>query len=212
VNDVDVARSNQIMERLRQTSLANPATRRMLGHLPMFRTSVVGAGRIAIVHGDCESLAGWGLSQEALAAFDQQIRVENWFNAARVTVIASSHSCLPVMMNFPARHGDGIVVNNGAAGLPNFAGAQHGVITRIGIAPSRHQSLYGTRTGGVHVDALAVHYDTQKWQSDFDRNWAAGSPAYMSYARRIAQGPQYRIKDACRLRDTFAGARRAVVA
>src|SRR5215218_6911159 len=31
VNDADVARSNQIMDRLRQTALSHPATRRMLG-------------------------------------------------------------------------------------------------------------------------------------------------------------------------------------
>lgn len=206
VNDADVERSNRIMERLRQTSVSHPATRRKLGALPMFRTAIVGAVRIAIVHGDCESLAGWGLSQEALTEPDQQIRVENWFHAARVDVIASSHSCLPIMMDFATHHGIGIAVNNGAAGLPNFEGTQHGVITRIGVAPSPPQPLYGTRIGDVHIDALAVHYDEERWKSDFDRNWPVGSPAHLSYAQRIAQGPHYRLQDACRLRDARAAA------
>jgi hypothetical protein len=116
------------------------------------------------------------------------------------------------MMDFATHHGAGIVVNNGAAGLPNFGGTQHGVITRIGIAPSPNASLYGTRAHAVHIDALAIHYDSQRWRDDFDRNWPDGSPAHMSYARRIAQGPQYRIEEACRLRDQRAPARRPVAA
>ena len=44
---------------------------------------------------------------------------------------APEASCLPVLMDFATRDGRGVVANNGAAGMPNFAGTQFGVITRI---------------------------------------------------------------------------------
>jgi hypothetical protein len=195
VGDAEVERSNRIIERLRDTARANPAVRRKLGALPMHVTAAVGAARVAIVHGDCESLAGWGLSREALAAAAQRARVAAWFDEARVDVIASSHSCLPVLMDFAARNGTGIVANNGAAGMPNFAGTQYGVITRIALTPSPQAAIYGTRVNGVHVEALPVHYDQARWLAGFLANWPAGSPAHASYFRRITHGPDYRIDE-----------------
>ena len=212
VGDAEVARSNQIIERLRDTAREQPSIRRALAALPMYCTAMVGDARIAIVHGDCESLSGWGLSREALARPAQRARVTDWFTQAQIDVIASSHSCLPVMMDFPAQQGTGIVVNNGAAGMPNFAGTRYGVITRIGIAPSPHQPVYGTQAGAAYIDALAVHYDTQRWQDAFHASWPPGSPAHASYSRRIAYGPQYRIDEACRLTHCVIPARRPVAA
>jgi hypothetical protein len=173
---------------------------------------VIGAVRIAIVHGDCESLAGWGLSREALAQPAQRARVKDWFTEAQVNVIASSHSCLPVIMDFAAHDGLGIVVNNGAAGMPNFANTQHGVITRIGLAPSPHQRIYGTQVGDAYIDALAVHYDTQRWRDEFHANWPPGSPAHASYSRRIENGPHYRVDEAYRLTRHRLAAPRPVAA
>jgi hypothetical protein len=212
VGDAEVARSNQIIERLRDTAREQPSIRRTLATLPMYCTAVVGAASIAIVHGDCESLAGWGLSREALAAPAQRARVTDWFMQAQINVIASSHSCLPVMMDFPTREGTGVVVNNGAAGMPNFANTRYGVITRIGIAPSPHQPLYGTQTGAAYIDALAVHYDTQRWHDAFHANWPPASPAHLSYSGRIESGPPYRIDEACGLTRHRPEARRPIAA
>jgi hypothetical protein len=199
IDDVDVDRSNQIIKQLRATAIAQPALRSQLSLLPMYLTATVGGVNVAIVHGDCESLAGWGLSSEALAVAAHRAKVGNWFTEAAVDVIASSHSCLPVLMNIATAKGTGIVINNGAAGMPNFAGAQHGLITRIGVRPSPHPPLYGTSLGAVHVDALAVHYDVQRWRDDFNANWPPGSAAHASYSRRIESGPRYNIGNACRL-------------
>jgi hypothetical protein len=165
----------------------------------MHAAAQVGATRVAIVHGDCEGLAGWGLSHEALAEERQFSRVAQWFSAANVSVIASSHSCLPVMMRFATRGGTGVVANNGAAGMPNFAGTHYGVITRIGVRPSPHQAIYGTRLNDVHIDALPVHYDYDRWLTDFLANWPPLSHAHTSYHRRISHGPVYQINDAVRL-------------
>ena len=91
--------------------------------------------------------------------------------------------------------------------MPNFAHSRHGVITRIGVTPSLHPVLYGTRVAGAHVDALAVHYDADRWQSDFGANWPPGSPAHLSYSRRLAQGPDYHLEEALKLaNDSFVAA------
>jgi hypothetical protein len=212
VGDAEVERSNRIIERLRDTARALPALRRRLAALPMYMTAAVGASRVAIVHGDCESLAGWGLSREALAAPDARARVTRWFETAGVDVIASSHSCLPVMREFATQRGAAVVANNGAAGMPNFAGTRHGVITRIGITPSPHEMLFGTRVNDVHVDALPVHYDQQRWLAAFLANWPAGSPAHASYHQRIVNGPAYRAKEAAQLTVSNAPALRPIAA
>jgi len=212
VGDAEVTRSNQIIERLRDTARGQPAIRNQLAALPMYCTAAVGAARIAIVHGDCESRAGWGLSRDALAEPAHRRRVESWFDEARVDVIASSHSCLPVMMDFGARNGAGIAINNGAAGMPNFANSQYGVITRISATAPPCQPLYGTRASDLHIDALAVHYDTQRWSAEFEANWPAESPAQVSYSQRIAHGPAYRLGDASRLTGETAAVRRSAAA
>lgn len=198
VDDTDVARSNQIMARLRETAREFPALRKSLGALPMFATAIVGGSRIAIVHGDCESLAGWGLSREALVHERNHASVAGWFGAANADVIASSHSCLPVMREFATARGRGIVVNNGAAGMPNFTRSRFGVITRVGVTPALRTAVYGARIGRIHVDALAVHYDARRWDEQFVANWPNGSPAYISYHKRIAHGPSYTIGEADR--------------
>ena len=201
VADAEVERSNRMMELLRDTARAYPALSQNLGKLPMHATARVGAARVAIVHGDCVSLAGWGLSQEALAAEAQRARVRRWLGQARVNIIASSHSCLPVMMDFETPRGRSAVVNNGAAGMPNFRAARYGVITRIATRSSpRVRPLYTTGIDDVHVEALPVHYDNARWQREFLANWPTGSPAHDSYYRRIMQGPGYDLSQALRLR------------
>lgn len=212
VGDAEVERSNRIIDRLRDTARSQPALRRRLGALPMHLTAAVGTGRVAIVHGDCESLAGWGLSREALIAPAQRTRVADWFRAARADIIASSHTCLPVLADFAHRGGTGIVANNGAAGMPNFSGSCYGIVTRIAVRPSPHAALYGTRTDHCHVDALPVHYDRQRWLDEFGANWPAGSPAHTSYFRRMTHGPDYRLDEARRLRVTGAGLARPIAA
>jgi hypothetical protein len=82
--------------------------------------------------------------------------------------------------------------------MPNFAGTQYGVITRFGLQPSALAPIYGAKLGDAFVEALPVNYDCTRWNDAFRANWPAGSPAFESYAKRIAQGPQYSIADACR--------------
>ena len=194
VGDEDVARSNGIIERLQQTARRAPGACARLAALPMFRIAEIGGQRVAIVHGDADSLAGWGFSQEALATPEGSDAAVAALRAARVQVFASSHTCLPVLQTFA---GAGVVVNNGAAGMPNFAGTRYGLATRISVSPHA-KALYRTRVGPLHVEAIPIDYDTAAWRRAFLAQWPAGSDAHSSYWRRINAGPQYGVARALR--------------
>jgi hypothetical protein len=190
VDEGTVERSNRIVERLR--AAAPRAARERLGALPMHLVADVGGERIAIVHGDAHSLAGWGFSQEVLATAPGRRSAVAAFEQAQVRAFASSHTCLPVMACFP---GERIIVNNGAAGLPNFKGTRFGVATRISVFPWA-TPLYGRRAGRLYVDAVAIDYDVSSWQRHFLAQWPEGSDAHLSYYRRIVNGPGYRVEEA----------------
>ena len=190
VGDAEVERSNRILARLRETARAFPGARRALGRLPMHLAARVGPLRIGIVHGDGESLAGWGLSQERLP--ENRETIARWLAEAGVDGFASSHTCLPVA----AAVGDGILINNGAAGMPNFSGTRFGVITRVGLGPSPVPALYAARHRGVYVEALPVHYDHEAWVRQFLQFWPEGSDAHASYMKRILHGPGFSLAHA----------------
>ena len=159
VGDDVVTRSNQIMLRLRDTARRFPALRDSLLALPMWMRVDVGGARVGIVHGDAQSLAGWGFAQEHLLDPGHQRVVRGWFAQAQVDIFASSHTCLPVFQALPA--GDAarapIVLNNGAAGMPNFAGTQEGLVTRIAThAFDGPERRFGVEHSGLFLDALAL--------------------------------------------------------
>ena len=198
----EVARSNDIMVQLRTTAQRHAEIRTGLAALPMHAVADVGGVRVAIVHGDLQSLAGWSLSHDTLALAHVQNNVQKQLVTAQCRIVASSHTCLPVahLLDTDNRYvGRCAIFNNGAAGMPNFRGESFGVITRIATRPAPQGSLYGTRIGDVHLDALAVHYDHVRWQREFLANWPAGSAAYLSYVCRMTQGPAYSINVANRL-------------
>jgi hypothetical protein len=194
VGDAEVERSNRILERLRATAAAQPDVLGSLAALPMFRIAEVGAARVAIVHGDAESLAGWGFSQETLATPEGATAARGAFDPARVRVFASSHSCLPVLQDLGSGR---LIANNGAAGMPNFRGTRFGLATRISVRPAP-RALYAARSGALHVEAVAIDYDAAAWRARFLRQWPQGSDAHVSYFARIEHGPRYEIGQALR--------------
>jgi hypothetical protein len=147
------------------------------------------------VHGDAGSLAGWGFSQESMRTLDGRRLAQEAFHASGARIFASSHTCLPVMARFP---GERVLVNNGAAGMPNFRGTTFGLATRISLAaaltPAR--SLYAQRAGRLFVEAIALDYDAAAWQRHFLAQWPAGSDAHESYYRRIVSGPGCSVEEA----------------
>jgi hypothetical protein len=194
VADEDVVRSNRIIERLKDTARRAPGAAARLAALPMYCIAEVSGQRIAIVHGDADSLAGWGFSQEVLATREGREAAHAVFGAAGVRVFASSHTCLPVLQAF---EGAGVIVNNGAAGMPNFAGTAYGLATRISLAP-HSKALYRTRVGALHVEAVPIDYDALAWREAFLAQWPRGSDAHASYWRRITHGPRYGLDLALR--------------
>jgi len=197
VGDDEVDRSNAIIVRLRETARGLPLVREQLGALPMSLVAEVAGVRVGIVHGDAQSLAGWGYSEHALAQPEGVERLRDHVAAARVRVIASSHTCLPVALSLDTPHGRCALFNNGAAGMPNFRGTRYGLITRIGSLSSP-RALYGTRIGNAHVEALAVPYDHARWIDAFLASWPPGSAAHASYFERLTEGPCYELSAAVR--------------
>jgi hypothetical protein len=188
VSDAEVSRSNEILARLRATARRFPARRATLRALPMHLLAQVGDARVALVHGDAASLAGWGFAHDRLAQPSHASWLAAMFAEAGVDAFASSHTCLPAYRLV----GGGAVANNGAAGMPNFAGVRAGLVTRISVractAPGR---VMGVRAGALHLDGVRVDYDHDAWTQRFLRAWPAGSPAHASYFRRIVEGPRF---------------------
>ena len=187
VDDGTVERSNRILERLRIAALADPAQCEALARLPMHLVAEVAGERVAVVHGDADSLAGWGFSQEHLATPRGVAGALEWFRISGARVFASSHTCLPVLQSFD---GARLIANNGSAGMPNFRDTRFGIATRVSARP-RAGALYAARAGRLHVEAQPLAYDHDKWHARFLEWWPARSDAFVSYHRRIVEGPVY---------------------
>jgi hypothetical protein len=216
VEDGVVERSNLIMQRLQTRARDFPAIAQRVASLPLYLTVGVGRITIGIVHGDAESLAGWGFSFEEMAQHDsvasfselaEQGRfypagaaIERYFQEAKVSAFACTHTCLPFLQDFRVQGKRRLVINNGAAGMPNFKGTHYGLLTRISNSPETpSNSLYGVNLEGVRFDALPIDFDQRAWLDRFSRNWPAGSAAHQSYFKRITEGPAFHPSQAARL-------------
>jgi hypothetical protein len=201
VGDGVVERSNRILARLRFA--ATPEQQAKLAALPMWRRADVGPMRLGIVHGDATSLAGWGFAQEHLRDARHREVVGQWFDRGGVDAFACTHTCLPVFQALQAERAarPRWVFNNGAAGMPNFAGDRAGLLTRVALTPYRGpERRFGVMaaSGAVHVDAIAIEVDARAWRERFCMDWPQGSDAHTSYFERIDKGPAYAVHDAVR--------------
>lgn len=195
VDPAVVERSNRIITRLRATARRHSGACERLASLPMWLRIDIGPARVAIVHGDAESLAGWGFAPEHLADPVQRAKARQGFDRAQVDVFASSHTCSPILQTWGGPETAHLaVINNGAAGMPNLAGVHEGLVTRIGPHPPqdpvvaaarRHGRVLHLAAGAVCVDAVALAYDDARWQADFLAQWPPGSDAHASYWPRI---------------------------
>lgn len=215
VEEAVVQRSNRIFTRLAETASAAPELRARLAALPMWRVYRVGPARVGVVHGDAESLAGWRFDAAALRAVSQgeapaeRAVLGGFLDRAGVDAFACTHTCLPAALRLEARQmgaegkaPGGVIINNGAAGMPNFRGRHEGLITRISADATPHPlALYGTTVqypggGAVRYEALPLPYDHAEWLRVFARHWPEGTPAHLNYHGRILHGPEYGLEDA----------------
>ncbi|MFE8070974.1 hypothetical protein QQM79_07930 [Marinobacteraceae bacterium S3BR75-40.1] len=193
VEDAVVERSNRIIQRLRHTARQHPELCAALRGQPRYRAYHIGGQTLLVLHGDPESLAGWGLAHEYLRDPDHQPLVDNWLLQTGADVIASTHTCLPAL--YQSSNG-GVVINNGSAGMGNFRNDPRGVITRISTAGSHPDALYGTSLGSLTVEALPVAFNRDHWWTLFRSWWPEGSDADMSYGERIRRGTALEPKQA----------------
>jgi hypothetical protein len=195
VDDTAVSQANMIMQQLQGTAM--PAQREQLARLAYHATAEVGGYRIALIHGDPDSLAGWGLDVNALGSgsdtSEEQLR--SWFRQAGADVFACSHTCLPHTRTLEVDGRRRAIINNGAAGMPNFRGDHRGVVTRIATTSSPH-ALYRARLNGLAIEAIALDYDLDTWIERFERWWPPGSPAHRAYYERLTQGPGFELAQA----------------
>jgi hypothetical protein len=192
VDDADVERSNDIMRRLRATAAQFPADVARLTNLPMHLVAEVGGVRFGVVHGDAESLSGWRFAHDSLHEPINQQWLTEVCQAANLAGFASSHTCLPTLRRFGNPDALRFVINNGAAGMPNFGGTTYGLISRISLHPAAEGvAQYGAVINDIYVDALPVHYDDATFSGRFLSNWPLHSPAHTSYWKRIVDGPGY---------------------
>lgn len=190
-----VERSNLIHSQLKATALRHPELTARISRLPMFARYQVGDCRVAVVHGDADSLAGWRFDVSELADPAAAPWLRSVFTQSNVDLFASTHTCLPAMRAFSLTDAGsdarGWVVNNGATGMPNFSGDLSGLCTRIALTPSPHQAVHEVEVAGTYVSLLPVRFDQARWQADFLQQWPESSAAWMSYWQRITQGPTF---------------------
>lgn len=185
VPDDTVDWSNQIHARLTHTVAGLPGMRETLARRPASTLVNVAGHRVAITHGDEHSLAGWGCDRPALQKSARQAELDAWLAESGLSVLATSHTCSAAALQLE----HGVVINNGAAGLPNFNNGRYGLVTRIS-SRAHASALYRTVFNGLAVEALPLNYDHPAFMLDFDSQWPAGSPAQLSYRQRILRGAE----------------------
>lgn len=187
VDGAVVERSKRIHARLKATAAGHPDIFAAQAGLPMIARFAVGGLRVAVVHGDADSLADWHFDAAALDEPQNRSWIIDAFRRADVDIFASTHTCLPALRQFAP----GLVANNGAAGMPNFSEQRYGLLTRISTRPPSDEALYGEVRNGVHVHAMPIRYEHADWVARFLANWPEGSDAWLSYFKRVEHGPDY---------------------
>ncbi|MBE01752.1 hypothetical protein [uncultured Marinobacter sp.] len=183
-----VARSNRIMARLQAVAARHPDLAQALSGLPRFRCLMFGGLKILLLHGDPESLAGWGLAREAFLA-GNGVQVADWFRATGADAMVCTHTCLPVLWSGPVAGGERVVVNNGSAGMGNLSNDPRGLLVRMAAGEAgAPEALAGVSCRGVRFDLVPVAYDLPAWLSRFDALWPSGSEAERSYRPRLLTG------------------------
>lgn len=189
--DDAVSRSNRIHKMLSIAMSARPDLKELMQGRPATMVVDVAGYRVGITHGDEKFIGGWDCSRESLQDVMRQDEIDRFMEKSSLDVFATTHTCAPVALGL-AR---GLVVNNGAAGLPNFAGQQYGLVVRIAAEP-RQDALFEAQIGDLHVQAIPLRYDHEAFLAWFDELWDETSPASVSYRDRIVSGPADKPADA----------------
>jgi radical SAM/Cys-rich protein len=190
-SDASVSRSNRIHRMLSIAVHEHPECKEpLIGRAAAMTVDVAGT-KVGITHGDEKLIGGWDCSRDSLQDPLRQDELSQFMKRAGIQVFATTHTCAAVGIQLEA----GLMINNGAAGLPNFEGQHFGIITRIATTPPP-ESVFGARLGDLYVDAVPVRYDHDAYVKWFDGLWEPLSPAAVSYRGRIVNGDSARIAEA----------------
>lgn len=182
-----VERSNRMIERLQGVATGCPDIQDQLGDLPRYRCLIFGGLKILVLHGDPESLAGWGLAHEAFSAGNEAALAE-WFELTGADVMVCTHTCLPVLWSGLLAKQARLVVNNGSAAMGNLQNDPRGLITRISAYRPSVKPVATLESRGLHFSLLPVAFDHRAWMDRFDALWPTGSDAEVSYRNRLLNG------------------------
>lgn len=189
-SDAAVSRSNRIHKMLSIAVHEHPECKEpLMGRPPAMTVDVAGV-KVGITHGDEKLIGGWDCSRESLEDPTRQDELSRWMKGAGIRVFATTHTCASVGIALS----DGLLINNGAAGLPNFEGQRFGIISRIATTPAE-EAIFSAQVDGLYVEAVPVRYDHDAYVEWFDGLWPRLSPAAVSYRDRIVNGPVDRIDD-----------------
>ena len=182
-----VERSNRIMTRLQMVAGKHPDILDSLRQLPRTRCLVFGGLRILVLHGDPESLAGWGLSHESFS-LENNLQHADWFRKTGADIIVSSHTCLPALWSGVVDGRPRVIANNGSAGMSNLQADPRGLITRIASGTPGPHPVASIGAAGAVISLCPVGFDPDAWLAMFDRLWPPGSDAALSYRQRMSSG------------------------
>jgi radical SAM/Cys-rich protein len=188
--DDAVSRSNRIHKMLSRAMEARPDLKARLAGRPATLTVDVAGVKVGITHGDEKLIGGWDCSRESLQDILRQDELDRFMQVSGIDVFATTHTCAPAALALA----HGVCINNGAAGLPNFAGQHFGLAIRVAATP-HPDALFGCQWKGAWVQAVPVRYDHAAFLQWFDALWAPASPAAISYRARIVSGPADHIPD-----------------
>ena len=192
VDNGTVTRSNQIIKQLKHTASSHSDILSQLQSLPLTMRINLNGTRILILHGDPESLSGWGLSYEMMKMPAHQDQLKSWFTQTEVDVICCTHTCLTAIKSLKIDGETKIIINNGSAGMGNFKNQSYGLIIRIAESPCHNHinSIWQLTYSNVFIDLVKVNFDNTVWQQTFLQQWPEGSPAHLSYYHRIQHGTE----------------------
>ncbi|MEX0603284.1 MAG: hypothetical protein WD623_04050 [Marinobacter sp.] len=182
-----VSRSNRIMARLQAVADRHSDIQAQLAGLARFRCMIFGGLKVLILHGDPESLAGWGLSYESFAQGNND-QLAAWFRATGADIMLCTHTCLPLIWQGVVDGRPRQVLNNGSAGMGNLMSDSRGLIARLSTTKPFNAPVAGIITGRTQLSLMPVRFDQQAWRAQFDALWPAGSDAELSYRARIVSG------------------------
>lgn len=100
VDDGVVDRSNKIHSIMKKNIQNSKDIIDVLKRRKRTLTARVGDKRIAILHGDEKSLAGWGNSKENLQKKARLDEIGKWADENSIDIVACTHTCAPVAVAF----------------------------------------------------------------------------------------------------------------